>query len=353
MKKSQISTIVVTALSFIVMNSACSSDGTESPVQQKQRIPLTLNATISNSQEPLTRSYTGDDADTYGTQSTSIYAGQTVWAWGNMTSNDATHFSAWQLTARGAGQLSTTDLNGSSHYYPDENQSFYITAVHGNFSETISESSLTALPATLTHTVLADQSTADSYAQSDLLYAKLTDITVPEPLRAQTLQFAHMLSKIEITLIPGSDPNSSTISYSVSDLSDATVDIINVTTDATLTMSNGNVAAGSTTGSVRVKKSTDTSVGVTESGAAAANYNWLEAVLPFQTIAATTAFIRVTLPSHNNRTLYYQAPTGGITLAKGTRYRFVFTVTPTVIKLSALYYQSSYEEQTIEVVPEA
>ncbi len=105
---------------------------------------------------------------------------------------------------------------------------------------------------------------------------------------------------------------------------------------------------------MRVKETTDNSVGFTAIGST--DYSWVEAILPPQTVAVTTAFIRVKLPQHGNRTLYYQIPADpatGLVLEANTRYRFVFTVTPTVIKLSGLYYQSGFDEETVAVIPEA
>ena len=341
------------ALAMLILFMGTVSCSTESSEPVPSSVELQLTSTINVQQ--TTRSYTGDPSN--GTQSTNILAGQTIWAWANYSSTavhatpNSEYFTAWQLVAGGTGSLS-----GSAHYYPPNMDPFDITAVQGNFTESISENSNTSLPVTLTHTILSNQASAANYAKSDLLWAQKQKMTVSGRTgTTEVLNFAHLLSKVEITLVPGSQTYGDvTIAYTTDDLKDAIVDIMNVMTDVTLTMADGTTATGTTMGNVRIKETTDNSVGFTPSGSTA--YSWVEAILPPQTLACTTAFIRVKLPQHGNRTLYYQIPDDpatGLVLEANTRYRFVFTVTPTVIKLSGLYYQSGFDDETVAVIPEA
>lgn len=97
------------------------------------------------------------------------------------------------LTADGNGGLS----GGTRMYFPESGRNVNIYAIHTNATWTGD-----AFPATaLTHRVSTDQRTLAEYAASDLLYARTTNIA--RTSTAVGLTFYHLLSKVQIAVVPG------------------------------------------------------------------------------------------------------------------------------------------------------
>lgn len=159
-----------------------------------------------------------------------------VWAFKQAASGAAEfatpYIKAWQLKADGAGGLSS--VNTTHYYYPTEKLTF--VGIHGNFSETLTESS-TAMPTTVTHTVESNQNSAANYAKSDLLRWEAYDKATSSS--AITAQFSHQLTKIVVVL------NSS--EYSASELNAATITINGIKRQITLNPQTA--ALGSASGS--------------------------------------------------------------------------------------------------------
>lgn len=319
----------------VFMTGGCSQEETPSVAEAK---PIRVNAVIGD-QGVQTR-FT--DYSTDATQSTSIYSGQYVWAWALYHETQGTYMTAWRLTASSQGTLS-----GSAKYYPDTGASIDIIAVQGNFSETLNEAAETAFPTSgLTHSVMDNQASQANYASSDLLYAR-ADNKKGSDNTVVTLPFKHYLSKIEITL--------TSTDYSSDDLKHATVEIMNVKKTVTISMNNSNaeteptITTTGTIGSILLK---DGTLGDARGVVDETSTDYLEAVVPPQTIAEGLAFIKVTLTSRNNRVLNYQIPAGGLTLVKNQRYQYVFTLHESNITLSGATYQSGFDDNTVTVVPE-
>jgi len=159
-----------------------------------------------------------------------------VWAFKQAASGAAEfatpYIKAWQLEADGAGGLSS--VNTTHYYYPTEKLTF--VGIHGNFSETLTESS-TAMPTTVTHTVESNQNSAANYAKSDLLRWEAYDKATSSS--AITAQFSHQLTKIVVVL------NSS--EYNASELNAATITINGI--NRQITLNPQTAALGSASGS--------------------------------------------------------------------------------------------------------
>jgi len=189
MKQARLSLIV----SLLWVLCACSSDDTS---LTEERVPIRLTASSVN----VTTRATGS------LQDTQIAEGENVYAWVDEVDGSNNYLKAWTLTATTTADASHDgyyQLSGSTQYYPASRKNLNLYAVHGNFTETLTEGT-TDRPATLTHTVMTDQSTAANYQKSDLLYASSTGIaygTEPVPLL-----FSHRLSRIIIRLVK--DPQS-------------------------------------------------------------------------------------------------------------------------------------------------
>lgn len=171
-----------------------------------------LNYGIQDNEIRLTSGVVSSRA---ATQSTQIVKDEPVYAWLNNYNLEVVK--AWKLTADGEGHL-----NGNRKYYPDGVSSLKGYAVHAN--STITDDS--SLPATIEHTVLADQTNVAGYVKSDLLFAIKDEVKKGEE---NPLNFYHMLSKVEVKLIAGEG-------YTNEQLSAYNVSILGVKPTATLTI---------------------------------------------------------------------------------------------------------------------
>lgn len=171
-----------------------------------------LNYGIQDNEIRLTSGVVSSRA---ATQSTQIVKDEPVFAWLNNYNLEVVK--AWKLTADGEGHL-----NGDRKYYPDGVSSLKGYAVHAN--STITDDS--SLPATIEHTVLADQTNVAGYVKSDLLFAIKDEVKKGEE---NPLNFYHMLSKVEVKLIAGEG-------YTNEQLSAYNVSILGVKPTATLTI---------------------------------------------------------------------------------------------------------------------
>ena len=337
MKHKKIQLTIKTTAVLLFSSLACGCENGKE-ADGYEPVPIQLNAVVGN-QGAVTR-FTSYDTDAI--QTVKIYPGQYVWAWALYHSNQTTYMEAWRLTAQTNGALA-----GSAKYYPDTGSSIDIIAVQGNFSETIDEAAQTAFPSILTHHVKDNQSASSDYASSDLLYSRVDNKTGSSGV--VTLPFKHYLSRIEISL---ESPH-----YSLDDLKHATVEIVNVQKECTISMNNGNadteptITTSGETGSIILKNGTlgdARGVGDSTNGR-----DFLEGVVPPQEMTEGLAFIKVTLTSRNNRVLYYQIPSGGLPLTKNQRYQYIFTLYESNITLSGATYQEGYDDTGIDIKPEA
>lgn len=256
-----------------VMAGSCS---TKDEVRQKEPVPIRLISSVSV--EALTRGADGkvietDATMTRGIQDEKLANGQTVYVWAKQDGSSSwDYLKAWTLTAGNADGNGYVSLTGSAQYYPLDGTSITMNAVHGNFSSAPTEG--TTAIGTLTHSVVADQSSAGNYEKSDLLYGSATGSDADA---TKNIQFGHKMSKIEVTLTPGHG-------YSAGDLTSAVVNLNNVQPTITIDPSNGSL--GTLSGTVTtITTRKDATSGV------------YEAVIPPQTLTAAQAntFVSVTL----------------------------------------------------------
>jgi hypothetical protein len=167
------------SIAMIIMAGCVSEDD----ALLKTRVPISLTTSI---------------APTRATQDVQIGDGQEVYIWANeeevsgTTNWDANNYiEAWHLTANATGGLTSAN----TYYYPTRPLS--MVAIHGNFEF---DEGKTQFPGVVSHTILADQSTAANLMKSDLLWWKGTGITSAGNPGGIPVTFAHNLSKIEITL---------------------------------------------------------------------------------------------------------------------------------------------------------
>lgn len=229
---------------------------------------------------------------------TQVKEGEAVHVWVDDATTGKSLYSSNTLTAGNDGALT----GGETMYFPATCNSASIYAIHGNFAENTDYTNFWG--AEQTHTVMQDQrSDGRGYAQSDLVYCKLTDVSRNGNPTTVGLTFEHLLSKVEVVLVQGA--GKPTISKA---------EILNTRLNATFTPDKTDetvtVTASGTTGENPIEIDNDLS-----------DVN--EAVIVPQTLKKGTEFIRITTPDGDK--LVYSLPAGK-TFKPGEKYRFTITV---------------------------
>ena len=229
---------------------------------------------------------------------TQLKEGEAVHVWVDDATTDESLYTNNTLTAGTDGALT----GGETMYFPATCNSASIYAIHGNFAENTDYTNFWG--AEQTHTVMQHQrSDGRGYAQSDLVYCKLSNVSRNGNPTTVGLTFKHLLSKVEVVLVQGAgNPSISK------------VEILNTRLNATFTPDKTDetvtVRASGTTGENPIEIDNDLS-----------DVN--EAVIVPQTLKKGTEFIRITTPDGDK--LVYSLPAGK-TFKPGEKYRFTITV---------------------------
>lgn len=219
------------------------------------------------------------------TQSTQIESGETVYVWAENSGTTTAYFNAWALTSDGSGKLNSGESD--KKYFPTDRSALNIYALHGNFI--VSDE----MPASIS--VLENQSTKEAYCESDLLYAVSTNVPYSEKII--TLDFKHLLSKIEINLIAGSGVDLSKVTF---------VKVLNTQLAADITLKNSEAIAAAIT-------PTGDTADITAYKSSDNNGVYAEAIVIPQEVSGT--FVEVTV---GGTPYYYTIPTQ--TLKSGYKY---------------------------------
>lgn len=181
--------------------------------------------------------------------------------------------------------------------------------------------------------VKADQSSDANYIASDLLWGQpmkadpenessyITANPVARTKDNVNVSFSHLLSKIEVTLTPGSG-------LTPDDFKGATLSIQNTKPSTTLTLANGNIseASGDATDIIAAKYGTSATPTLTAA-----------AIVVPQTVAKGTKFMKLHLATGGD--LYYTLPNGGsdnnLTLESGKIYKYTITVNLTSLTVTS------------------
>ncbi len=210
-----------------------------------------------------------------------------------------------QYTASG------TSLTNFTAYYPTTGNTVDIKGYYPY--QPTDYTSVTVTNASTAFAVQANQSTLNAYKASDLMYAHADNCA--RGTTAHSLVFNHALSKIIVEV-----KGDGTVSEK------ATVTLKNVKLKATL--SNGVFSSLASSDNA----ATTVSMGTTTNNLSATGQS-LSAIIPPQTIAASTQFIEVALASGAKYT--YSIPTGGKTFDAGNAYTYTITLGVYGISVSA------------------
>ena len=291
------------------MLGACSND--ELP-DNDPNAPVELR--LTSGLEVLTRTTHGLD--------TQLKNGEEVHVWVDDAITDKELYADNTLTAGDNGTLTDGDLM----YFPETGNGVDIYAIHGNWGNT----ALTDFWGTeQTHSVEQDQrtgQTTDGYAQSDLVYAKSTNVSRNGNPTTVNLTFAHLLSKVEVVLVRGAGyPNISK------------VEILNTKLDAKftpnreseITATADGTIDGTTLNAIEIDKDLTSKGNATGTDESKKKLN--EAIIVPQTLASGTAFIRITV---GDGALIYRLKEE-TTFAPATRYRYTITANLTGLEVTA------------------
>lgn len=237
----------------------------------------------------------------------------------DVTSNPSTTYPQnLDYTANGSG-----GFNGTTVYFPQSGKGVNIYAyapykadleLNGNYA----------------FTVKADQSSADNYIASDLLWGQPmkeksdnpgTYVTANPVARTKNnvnVSFSHLLSKIEVELTAGSG-------LTPDDFKGATLSIQNTKPSTTLTLANGNIseASGDAIDIIAAKYGTSTTPTLTAA-----------AIVVPQIVAKGTKFMKLHLATGGD--LYYTLPNGDdLTLENGKIYKYTITVNLTSLTVTS------------------
>ena len=234
---------------------------------------------------------------------TQVKEGEAVHVWVDDATTGKSLYSNNTLTAGNDGALT----GGETMYFPATGNNASIYAIHGNFGNT---DMADFWGKEQTHAVMQDQrSDGRGYAQSDLVYCKLSNVSRNGNPTTVGLTFEHLLSKVEVVLVQGA--GKPTISKA---------EILNTRLNATFT-----------------PDKTDGTVTVTASGTSGENPIEIdndlsdvnEAVIVPQTLKKGTEFIRITTPDGDK--LVYSLPADK-TFKPGEKYRFTITAQTSGVK---------------------
>jgi len=208
--------------------------------------------------------------------------GEKVCVWvddaGNMANKSL--YIAEELTV-GSGGI----LTGKKMYFPKTGNAVDIYALHGNFEDDTDWPEGNFWGQNITHKVAADQRTgqqSDGYALSDLVYAKKTGVVRTK--ETVSLEFKHLLSKVEIVLVQGA--GSPTISK---------MEILNTRPDAVFIPDKESDFQVKDSGTVGVIETDyDLTPAADAAGDDESKKTLNEAIIVPQTIAKGTQFIRIT-----------------------------------------------------------
>ena len=298
--------IALVAITLFPIMISCSQGDADDSEINKPDVPKDDDPTeliLSTSVEAQTKAaFTNAD--------TQIPAGQTVAVWVHETTAGVTQlYGKNVLTANGSGGLS----GGTTMFFPQGDSHVDIYALHTNATWTGSEYPT----ATLTHTVRTDQSKLADYAVSDLLYARTTNVA--KTTNAVPLKFYHLLSKLQIAIVPGDGLSASEITGVI---------INGMKPEASFTLSKAAAPAAVTV------SPTGTALPIITSADISTNFinpRYNDAIVVPQTLTAGTAFVMLCLK--DGVKLAYLLPKD-TTFESNKKYIYHITVSRTEVKIS-------------------
>jgi uncharacterized protein (TIGR02145 family) len=275
-----------------MMTTSCSSDD-DSMEQHTALRPGDVPIVLSSNVQPESRTASPLPVNT------------SVTVWADDANSDA-YFGAWQLTANASGKLVSVSVN-EQKYYPMDKSYIDIYATSG-----ISTTSNEAFPTTAkSKIVAADQSAANAYKASDVLYGVVNHVN-----SASTdvdISMYHMMTKVSVSLVAGSE-------ITQEELATAQVSLVNVQREALFTPAKATaieMQTPSTRGAMMQAGTDDDNKGEIAMSTTAC--------IPPQTVSAGR-FIKVSATTSEGLQDFYVTLDNSMTLSSGYSYNFEVTV---------------------------
>ncbi len=219
--------------------------------------------------------------------------------------NVTTYTQPLEYKADGEGNLN----HETAQYWPTSGNGLHIYGVYPSTAVTSTDAAKAYNATNISFSVQDDQSTDAKYNASDLMTgAPSSNNPVSRTSSPVNLEFAHLLSKIDITLTAGDG-------FTESDLSDAKVSILN--TLPTTTFNVQNTTLGTATGTAK-----DITVCTGTKGSA---------VIVPQTVASGKAFIKVVVGGGS----YFYKLASDVTFAGQKRYTYKIEVKKTGLAVTS------------------
>lgn len=289
---------VLTTLLF----TACSNDEREEWTDNGNKaLPIMITSEVLSADAGDTRAATN-------LQATQIASGVKVGVFiydalnFNSTSAAQTYASSYkkenvEYTANGSGGWSATP---GTYYFP-------MTGNKVNIYAYAPKKSSWNLTSANSHSVNTDQTTAANYNNSDLLSGVASNSVAPTS-NAVPIQFSHVLSKVTVVLVAGNG-------VSLSDVSK--VEILNTKVAGTVTMESNVIKS--------VAPASGATVSTIQCGGAGSgtSYSCSAIVIPGQSVATTTEFIRITM---NSGGTYSYKPQTAVNLTANKEYKYTITL---------------------------
>ena len=276
-----------------MMTTSCSSDNDDSMEQHTALRPGDVPIVLSSNVQPESRTASPLPVNT------------SVTVWADDANSDA-YFGAWQLTANASGKLVSVSVN-EQKYYPMDKSYIDIYATSG-----INTTSNEAFPTTAkSKIVAADQSAADAYKASDVLYGVVNHVN-----SASTdvdISMYHMMTKVSVSLVAGSE-------ITQEELATAQVSLVNVQREALFTPAKATaieMQTPSTRGAMMQAGTDDDNKGEIAMSTTAC--------IPPQTVSAGR-FIKVSATTSEGLQDFYVTLDNSMTLSSGYSYNFEVTV---------------------------
>lgn len=242
-------------------------------------------------------------------------AGDNVYVWVDDAKDTQTEvtkenlYVAKEMTVQSGGALT-----GDAMYFPQTGNKVNIYAFH--------HAKVSVPPAfgiSLTYLVEVDQTTEANYAKSDIAYAKATNVA--RTTSAVSLNFHHLLSKVEVVLKEGSGDQNFLSDISKMEIL-GTYQGASITLDKTTDPDKFTVSTGATIEAIQIGADVTSA-----SGTELLN----EAIIVPQTLSADTEFIRITLKSGG---VFTYKLTNETTFESGKKYKYTITANQTGLSVT-------------------
>jgi len=311
--------LIPLSLASAFLLTACGSDADDVSPDTPVRTPIYLSAALAS---PTT---TRGTADIQTTEFPSTYAhgvGVYIYRDGKTANENPDNYGYTNLQYKVSGTDGDLALDGSTTqpYYPNQKTAVDVYAYAPYQTGTAPFTGMT---------VEADQSTDANYTKSDFVSGKADVAYDKDEDKKHEVTLSHRLSRIKVVLVAGSGVTNDALTGAQVVLNNISRQFdfapLSTNTGTDLIVSNVTVVSGST----------DVTMGTLGTATAGDDASrTLYAVVPPQTIAASTNLFTINLSTANSSAVYTLAPSTAQTFDAGKQYTYTITLAATALSLT-------------------